>query len=102
MQLLIPRRANNAHMNDAASHLQQLIWLVEQLRLSVVVFKLRNDLYDTRSVSPVTPRENRMADFPSVRKAQHGERYMSSPGHVFSARTPFPSKGDTKSHPDLR
>jgi methyl-accepting chemotaxis protein len=96
-------RANNAHMNDAASHLQQLMWLVEQLRLSVVVFKLRNDLYDARTVSPVTPRENRMADFPSVRKEQHGERSMSSPGHVFPARTPFPSKGDTKSsHPDLR
>jgi hypothetical protein len=97
-------RANNVHMNDAASHLQQLMWLVEQLRLSVVVFKLRNDLYDTRSVSPVSPvtGENSMSDFPSVRKTPRSERYMSSPGHVFSAHTPFPSGGDTKSQPGLR
>ena len=86
-------RANNAQMNDAASHLQQLMWLVEQLRLSVVVFKLRDDSYDPGVL--VTPREN----LSPIRKERRGERYMSSPGHILPARTPFPSKGETK--PDL-
>lgn len=88
-------RANNAQMNDAASHLQQLMWLVEQLRLSVVVFKLRDDFYDTRV--PVTPRENPS----SIRKERRSERYLSSPGHTLPARTPFPSQGDTKPGLDL-
>ncbi len=87
-------RDNNVHMNDAASHIQQLMYLVELLRFSVVVFKLRDDLYDARTTFPIPPHEDRLPPMrtPSPRKTQleSGERYMSSPGHTFPAHTPFP------------
>ncbi len=98
-------RDNNTHMKDAASHLQQLMWLLEQLRFSVVVFKLRDDLYDARIASPTPPPENKiphLARTPLPSGKSGARPPSSSPEHSFPARTPFPSNRNSKSNPDLR
>ncbi len=95
-------RDNNAHMNDASAHIQQLMQLVGLLRFSVIVFKLRNDLQDGRIHSPLPlPETKRSMSTPFLRKARQesGEHHMSSPNTILPGQhTPFPAPKIPKSN----
>jgi methyl-accepting chemotaxis protein len=100
-------RDNNAQMNNAALHIQQLMRLVALLSSSVVVFKLRTDLSDPGISVPLTPRRGKVVDpaytSPLRNRSLEREkqRYTPVPEQSFP-KTPFPAGRDTNANPDLQ